>query len=242
VTWSNFISAAPAAQHAVQLYEEPEELAATVRTFLEAGFRNGEPAIVIARPDLAERIEAHDLLTIADAEQTLDRFMADGRPSPARFGDIVGGLVDAVAARHPGKTLRAFGEMVDILWQRNERTAAIALEELWNELAETRDFALLCGYRVDVFDPAVQRDGLPDVLRAHTHARPADPARLAAAVDRALTDVVGPAQASHTYLRIAEDVPRSGVPRAQAMLGWLSANDPSLAAQVLTRARALYST
>jgi hypothetical protein len=214
-----------------------------VRAFLDAGFRNDQPAIVIARPELAQRLGLDDeRLTVADAEQTLARVMTDDGPSTELFETVVGGLVDATAARHPGQTIRAFGEMVDVLWQRGDRANAIALESLWNDLATTRNFALLCGYRVDIFDADLQRDGLPEVLHAHTHARPAHPARVAAAVDGALTDVLGSLDASRWYLRISQEVPRSGVPRVQAMLSWLSANEPRLASRVLARARTRYST
>jgi hypothetical protein len=36
------------------------------------------------------------------------------------------------------------------------REEAIADEELWNRLARSRRFTLLCGYELDIFDPAAQ--------------------------------------------------------------------------------------
>lgn len=132
--------------------------------------------------------------------------------------------------------------MVDILWQRGEKYAALALEELWNELAQTRPFALLCGYRLDIFNIDVQTADLPDVFCTHAHVRPAaDPSRLAAAVDRALTEVVGSRKAAHVYLEVAERVPRGHVPRAQAVLTFLSTTDTLLAKSVLERVRSLYA-
>ena len=39
-----------------------------------------------------------------------------------------------------------YGEMVALLWDAGGVLAAIELESLWNELAEDRQFSLLCGY------------------------------------------------------------------------------------------------
>jgi hypothetical protein len=242
MTWSSFIRSAPACGHAVHVYEEPGELAASVRAFLDAGFAQGQPAVVIAGAELARAIDGPDgLLTILDAEETLETFMVGGAPSPQLFEATVGGVLDAVAAQARGRTIRAFGEMVDVLWHRGEQQAALALEGLWNELANTRAFALLCGYRLDIFDVGVQRDELPEILRLHSHARPGNPARLAAAVDQAVAETLGPRELAKVYLEVAEHVPRGTVPRAQAVLGWVSAHRPEHAGALLQRARALYA-
>jgi hypothetical protein len=162
-------------------------------------------------------------------------------PSAGRLERVVGGLIDEAAASFPNTTVRAFGEMVDVLWRRGQEQAAIALEELWDDLARRHSFALLCGYRLDIFDVQVQRDTLPELFRTHAHAQPvAEPARLAAAVDQALADVVGPVEAARIYLDLASNVAKGSVPRAQAVLGWLSMNDPPVAATILERARSHY--
>src|ERR1043166_8242020 len=140
-------------------------------------------------------------------------------PSEQSFERVVGGLVDELSERVPNRTIRAFGEMVDVLWSEGRERAAIALEELWNDLARTRSFALLCGYHLDIFELGVQRHALPEVIRTHSHAHTVDePSRLAAAVDQALAKVVGPFRAARIYLDVAEHVPRGAVPRAQSVL------------------------
>lgn len=256
MSWAGFLDAAPAAEHAVQVYADLGELALPVARFLDAGFRAGEPAILIStaehraafEAELAERGQRMDererqgLLTWRDAEETLAAFMDGDAPSAERFEQVVGSLVDEVARSHPDKTVRAFGEMVDVLVRRGLGSAAIAVEELWNGLAETRRFALLCAYELDVFDLETQRSALPEIFRVHTHQRPvADTAKLAAAVDEALSAELGPAAAAEIYLRVAENVPRSRVPRAQAVLAWLSENDPATAQRVLDGARYRYA-
>lgn len=249
--WGSFIRAPRAADHAVQVYDDLAELEHVVCAFVAAGFEAGAPAVVIAteehRRAFERRLEAggrrladEGLLVTADAEQTLAAFMRRDMPDAEAFERAVGGLLDEVAARFPGSTIRAYGEMVDVLWRRGQERAAIALEELWNELAATRDFALLCGYRLDVLDGVVQAHALPQIFAAHTHARPvAEPAAFSAAVDRALTESVGPVETARIYLAVAEQVPRCELPRAQAVLTWLSANRAGVARQVLERLRAL---
>jgi MEDS: MEthanogen/methylotroph, DcmR Sensory domain len=254
--WTNFIERAPAAEHAVHVYDDLSELARSVAAFLAAGFRAGDPALVIATPghgdvfarELAARgcdpsaLERKGLLARADAEQLLDAFMGEELPSQSRFEHVVGGLIDEMSARFPDRTIRAFGEMVDVLWSDGRKRAAIALEELWNDLARTRSFALLCGYHLDIFELGVQRDALPEVIRMHSHAHTVDePSRLAAAVDQALAEVVGPFRAAGIYLDVAEHVPRGSVSRAQAVLNWLSAGDAPLAHEILQRARMHYA-
>jgi MEDS: MEthanogen/methylotroph, DcmR Sensory domain len=255
MSWTTFLDSAPAADHAVQIYDDVGELAGSVARFLAAGFRVGEPAIVIATADhrrafgrdlerlgiQIDELEQQGLFVHADAETTLDAFMVGDLPTHRLFEEVVGSVVDDVAARYPGKTIRAFGEMVDILWRRGNEPAAIALEELWNELAETRRFALLCGYHLDIFDIETQNSALPQIFRAHTHVRPAaDTSRLATAVDKALAEVVGPFEAGRIYLQIAEQVPRSASPRAQAALIWLSGQRSAKAKQILDRVRTHY--
>ena len=255
-SWTTFIEQAPVADHAVQLYRDVSELSRSVGAFLTAGFRDGEPAVVIATsahwPVFAaelerrgwdpEALERKGLLTRFEAEELLDAFMDDDLPSQKRFERVVGGLIDETNARFPGLTIRAFGEMVDVLWQRGQEQAAIALEELWNELAKTRSFALLCGYHLDVFESDVQREALPEVIRTHSHTRTVEePSRLAAAVDQALIEVLGPVRTARIYLDVAEHVPRGALPRAQAVLSWLSTREVPFADEILERARMHYA-
>ena len=116
---------------------------------------------------------------------------------------------------------------------------AIALEDFWNQLAETHRLSLLCGYHLDIFDLHVQAAALPEIVRVHNLPRPvADPSRLAAAVDEALTEVMGRGEAGQVYLRVAEQVPRTELPRAQAILAWLSHQDVENAQHILDRVRA----
>lgn len=257
MSWRSFIEKAERRDHAVQIYDGVDELASSVGAYLANGFAAGAPGILIATPghrrafeeELRARglepldLRKRGLLTCRDAEETLAELMdADGRPSAARFEATVGALVDGLAQRFPKRTIRAFGEMVDILSSHGDSEAAIELEGLWNDLARTRRLALLCGYRLDIFDIEVQRGALPAVLDVHTHAQPAqDPSRLADAVDAALREIVGPIDAARIYLDVAEQHGLRRLPRGQAVLGWLSTADAGIAQSVLASARRHYA-
>ena len=252
--WQSFLEGPEASEHAAQIYRDVDELAESVAAYFVAGFELGEPGVAIATSAnwdaiasrLAERgwpgdrIEATGLLVRIDAEKALRSFMVDGEPSRELFEVVVGGLVDAVAEHFPGRRIRAFGEMVNILAEEGRPDAAIALEGLWNELARTRDFSLLCGYRLDVFDRGAQTSPLPDICRVHSHVRPADDYnRLHRAVDAALEETLGPL-AGKVYALMGNEMRDSHAPMAQVALMWVSENMPALADRILAAARIRY--
>jgi len=185
-SWIEFLRGAPSGDHGVQIYRDESELAASVASYLAAGFKDRDQALVVASPAhwslFAEALSTHDcdpdelqaqgLLTVRDANAILATFMSGGRPSPVRFEEIVGGVLDSISEHHPGRRIRVFGEMVDLLCLRGEGEAALALEGLWTQFARKRRFSLLCGYQLDVFDRDSQTATLPGVCRSHTHVLP----------------------------------------------------------------------
>src|SRR6266487_523953 len=253
--WSEFLHGCAPAGHAVQIYGDLEELADSVTAYLVAGFEAGDPALVVAtrehRAHFAERLakagwephslERDGLLVPVDADSMLASIMHGGRPSAIAFEAVVGTLLDQVAARVPGRAPRVFGEMVNVLCERGLTEAAIELEELWNGLARERRFSLLCGYRLDIFDRRTQATLLPEVCRVHSHALAApDEGRLARAVDRALDEVLGLAEAGRIYVVVGEQIREERVPVPQLLLMWVTANMPVLADRILASARSHY--
>jgi anti-sigma regulatory factor (Ser/Thr protein kinase) len=96
------------------------------------------------RAAFAAALPGRDDIVWLDAEETLGRFMADGRIDHAAFDAVVGGVIGAAAAG--GRPVRAFGEMVALLWQRGDVPGALELEGLWNRLGATLPFSLYCAY------------------------------------------------------------------------------------------------
>ena len=254
--WTRFLHAAAPRDHGARIYANSSELAESVATYLATGFDLGEPAIVIATPEhwleFAERLatcgwgetEIRDsgLLFVADADSTLEALFVDGALSAPRFEEVVGRLLDETEQRFPGRSIRAFGEMVDLLCRRGDAIGAAALESMWNDYGQRRPFALLCGYRLDVFDPAAQTSVLPQVCRAHTHIRPAeDSTRLQWAVDSAMEEALG-TDAGKVYSLAVDQAMTTGVlPTAQLVLMWISEHMPSHAERILAAARRNYA-
>ena len=167
--------------HAVQFYGNDDSLFTTVGQFLSEGLVAGHPAIIIAtRPhneaiarELASRLIDVEAATTAgdlhflDADAMLATFMTGDIPNPGKFRYHVGGLIKQALGNRPATIVRAYGEMVDVLWKQGREDAAIRLEILWNQLAQTCGFALLCGYSMGNFYKQAER--FQEVCRQHTH-------------------------------------------------------------------------
>jgi anti-sigma regulatory factor (Ser/Thr protein kinase) len=79
-----------------------------------------------------------------DAAATLASLLVDHRPNPALFNSVVGGLIrDATT---DGRRIRVYGEMVALLWEAGQVTAAMELESLWNGIGARVQFSLFCAY------------------------------------------------------------------------------------------------
>jgi anti-sigma regulatory factor (Ser/Thr protein kinase) len=147
--------------HIVQIYDHVPELAANVVPFVATALRRGDAAIVVATAAHREVIvegladDGIDLvaaigmgaLVLLDAVTHVESLLVDGMPDRGRFDRTIAGPIRALAA---DREVRVFGEMVAVLWERGLVAAAIALEDLWNELLEGLRFSLLCAYPRDV--------------------------------------------------------------------------------------------
>jgi anti-sigma regulatory factor (Ser/Thr protein kinase) len=129
-------------------------------------------AIVIAteahREAFAARLRAEDptRLVMLDAAETLARFSRDGRIDRDGFFHVIGGLVRDAAAT--GRRVRAFGEMVALLWDAGDVMGAIELETLWNELADEVEFSLYCAYQSESVAGHDHADALHQVCHLHS--------------------------------------------------------------------------
>jgi len=166
--------------HAVRFYDSVESLARMVAGFLAEGLAARQPALAITTPDHGRTIEdalsregwnvaalkASGELTVLDADETMAAFMVDGMPDAAKFNAIVSKAIERACQGRTDCTIRAYGEMVDVLWKRHHSVAAMRLEMLWNKLAATKDFSLLCGYAMGHFLKDAHR---AEVCAQHTH-------------------------------------------------------------------------
>jgi CheY-like chemotaxis protein len=146
--------------HLVHFYDTDEKLADKVAAFLAEGLRQGDAAVTVAseahgvlfRSALARRqidvsaLEREGRLVLLDAAATLQQLFVNGSLRHSRFESVVGNTLDRLAAVAPSQRVRAYGEMVNLLWLAGDIGGALALEARWNELGETKRFSLLCAY------------------------------------------------------------------------------------------------
>jgi PAS domain S-box-containing protein len=173
-------------EHFVQFYEDDAFLVGSVGAFVGGGLGAGNGAIVIAtqahREALEERLEAQGLnLDVVkrrgqyvplDAAETLAKFMVNDLPDEELFIESVGGLVAETARGRRG--LRAFGEMVALLWAEGNGAAAIRLEELWNELGKVHSFSLFCAYPMSDFRGEAKGEPFIHICKEHSRVIPAE--------------------------------------------------------------------
>ena len=154
-------------KHVVRFYSDYKGLTETLAPIAGSALVAGDAVIIIAtKPhqesltrrleslgfDIANAIAQGRYITL-DAAETLNKIMLDDWPSPARFADVIGGVIQQAraATRDDRSRVFAFGEMVAFLWGQGKIDATIRLEQLWNDLAKTHSFSLFCAYPMGMF-------------------------------------------------------------------------------------------
>jgi hypothetical protein len=144
--------------HLVQIYEDDRAFMDTLEGFVIGGLRAGESVITIATKVHQKRLDerlalrgvdvatarALDNYISADAEETLSRFMVSGWPNERLFQEAVTELLSR--ARKGNRKVRAFGEMVAVMWARGQNGATVRLEHLWHSFCQAESFSLFCAY------------------------------------------------------------------------------------------------
>ena len=145
-------------EHLVQIYQDDTVFLDTLEGFVAGGLRGGDGVVVIATdPHLAaleERLRAAgidlELAALQDqyialpAKRTLDSFMIRGWPDDVLFDRVITDLLNR--AGKGDRRVRAFGEMVALLWQDGYTGATVRLEHLWHRMCQERGFSLFCAY------------------------------------------------------------------------------------------------
>ncbi len=162
-------------EHALHLYRDDAGLATTVAAFLSPAFADDHAILSIGtRAHVAAieqrlRTEGHDVdaarrrgqYLSMDAESLIHRLLRNGLPTADTFEDVVGRHVTRLARDH--RAVRAFGEIVSVLWRDGKWAAALRLEDLWNGSLGYQRLVLVCGYAERV----VRSDSV-EIERAHT--------------------------------------------------------------------------
>jgi hypothetical protein len=255
--WEKLLERPHSGGHFVQLYDADESgLAENVGHYLWEGLKRSEGVLLVATPqhqalfsrcldrlgaDLATLLDTRQLVCW-DAQQTLTRFMVDGQPDWRLFEKAICAAVRQVRPANGAEGLRAYGEMVGLLWRTRQFAAAIRLEQLWNKLLEQSSFSLYCAYAVDLFGEEYELANLENVLCTHTHLIPADSdGKLEAAIQRSLDEVLGPrADELRVLIKANHRTSWAVMPGAENIVLWLRRNLPEQADRILSLARQYY--
>ena len=146
-------------EHLVQLYDDGAVFLDALEGFVGGGLFAGDGTVIIAtEPHLdalamrliANGVDLHaaiarDQYIPIRADETLAKFMVDGWPDEGLFREVACQLISRARGDRRRK-VRAFGEMVALLWVDGNREAVVRLEQLWHGLCEEEAFSLFCAY------------------------------------------------------------------------------------------------
>ncbi|MGQ0523415.1 MAG: MEDS domain-containing protein [Betaproteobacteria bacterium] len=250
-SWQSLLERPEDGNHIAQLYQDEESLIETLSHFVGAGLMNGEAVVVFVTPRHweaclkqlgAHRVAPQDAelrgqVVVVDARSALSRFMVNGTPDWKKFQDLVGTVLNLTRRRYP--RIRAFGEMVDLLWQRGERAAALRLEELWNHLIKVQNLTLCCAYHIDPLNEDADHDSVQSICALHSHMLPVrDHEALEQRVGCASESLLGSRGARLLRELAAVHRPSTQMPDVQSTMLWMKEHMPITAAKILSRLRA----
>ena len=163
--------------HVVHLYEKDDVFLDTLEGFANGGLRAGEVVVLFATTthlfaldhrlrhsgwDVAEMQQRGQYVAM-NAGEALAGFMRDGCLDERRFNETVVAAIEAAQAG--GRRVRAFGEMVALLWATGNRDATRQLEALWNNVCRDRQLSLLCAYPRQQPEPD---EGMLEICALHS--------------------------------------------------------------------------
>lgn len=145
--------------HVLQIYENDGVFLDALSGFVGGAINANEACIVIATDNHLKALEirlenygvhietlvSEERYIPLNAEEILSRFMINGWPDEKLFTQTISGILKKAR----GKTqrgIRAFGEMVALLWAQGNNGATVQLEHLWNEFCSREAFCLFCAY------------------------------------------------------------------------------------------------
>lgn len=169
--------------HEVQFYSSDSVLVESFSRFIANALKVHNPVIVLATKshreglilklaeegfDMGEAIKQGIYIAL-DAAETLSTIMVNGKPDRLRFFEGLCGLIEtaAKAAKTEHPCVAICGECVGLLCAEGNKNAAIRLEEVGNDLAESNDVKILCAYPLSSFQKD-ESDAYDRICAEHT--------------------------------------------------------------------------
>ena len=165
--------------HVVQFYGHEEELADRVAGYLLGALQHDGAAVVIATTVHRRAFEGRltragvDLAAAAragtyrflDAADTVRALTTGGQLDRGAFDRVIGSLIaDAGQGERP---VRAYGEMVALLWDAGLVNDAVQLEEMWDSLGLSHSFSLFCSYPARSVTGDGHLEAFAEICRLH---------------------------------------------------------------------------
>ena len=188
LAWRSELSDTGRPPHLVQFYEDDSFLLDTVSRWLFDGLSAGDASVFIGteahRNGLERRLRTRGLdlsrlhkqgrYVPLDAADTLSKFASDGWPDETRFSSVIGTVVALTTRASQTGQVRAFGEMVALMWMEGNREAAVRLEEIWGSFVKTHLLSLCCAYPLNVFRSDTDERLFLKVCGEHSQVIPAE--------------------------------------------------------------------
>lgn len=165
--------------HICEFYPTAADRIRSICQFVVPGLIQGEATIVIATfenlemlksslilyaIDVNEYISSGQLLLL-DANRMLEKFIRNDFIDYFLFFNTMNNLLGDIQNRF--SAIRAYGEMVDILYKTKNIDLTLELESLWSEVSLQYKFSLLCGYTADSFRG--HNYHIKQICSSHTH-------------------------------------------------------------------------
>jgi len=171
--------AQPKTCHKIDFYQEEGSLLNRVTEFVASALNAGSAVIVVAtrshrdsivrslrsRSVNIELAEQHGKYIAVDVAEMLSSFMVDGMPDPVRFKYE---FSKRIAEMGGGREVAIFGEAVQILLERGNIEAAIAIEKLTNELGMQHPINVLCACHLPVAKDLTNADAFERICAEHS--------------------------------------------------------------------------
>jgi len=146
-------------EHVATFCQTDANMADAAAAYLLSAIDQGGAGVAVVTPEHEREIErrianagfdaaaarAAGGYVVVDARAAVGQVLTRGWPDPAAFWRTMSPVIQR-AGRDGQRPVRVCAEMVSLLWQANEFSAAMDVEALWTELARQHRIGLLCAY------------------------------------------------------------------------------------------------
>ncbi|HEY1976882.1 MAG TPA: MEDS domain-containing protein [Candidatus Baltobacteraceae bacterium] len=251
--WKRLLAEPGLDGHIVQLYQDSDFYGEAISHFAAEGLVRGESVILVATepnwqsisarlrnkgfdvPDLFDRGQ----LTFLNANDTLPLFMRGSMPDGNIFKPLAHETIQRARRGGTYSGVRWWGEMVNVLYVEGNGEGSNRLEQFFDDVAHEATIPIFCSFFMDRYSPAIYEQAFANVCATHGHVIPAqDYVSHRQAVNKAITEVVGPIEGELLRSMASWKRNAAGMPSSQQALLWVKEAVPAHFQDVLERAKA----